>query len=268
MFSNVMLAKITDYADSLMSGHIYMNNLTHFRDYEEKNLNEKYGVQTDYFDGMKGVIVGTPNEICYYLQNNFGKNESDAQYVVKQLCKYHDETKNSLERHGTEIKGEGNRYLIFDTPDNVKVFCMYMFHYNDVEKTYIQPDSRLIDFGKDVVMFSPQEFFDVVIPEISKHGIVRCAIVQYDERHILSGFNNQAGIYYLGESHKHSSFAWQYEFRIICEEYNPTDEPLIVKVDGLDINCINLTGIAKRISTKEFIAPSSTLLAGYKPTHP
>ena len=229
MFNIFLLAKITNYADSLMNGEIYMNSLGYFREIEAKeNKNEKIGTQIDFSEGRLGLIHQTPDEIIEFMKKHTSfTNEAEA-----------DNWYNMLREGMTD-----DQAISIDSFNySEKIFCMYTFYFNSVEHTYLAPNEKLRDFGKDVVfIYQPIEFLNRFFEAAAKVGIGFQQKIRYCD------FYDFSFDYYWGNGYKDSRFSWQNEYRLICHENNPA------KV--LKLNIGNMSDIAFKMSIDDFLIP-------------
>lgn len=114
MNNNFFLVKITDYAEELMKGKVFMQPLVYYRQrgYQEPTS----ALVGDCFDGLFGI----------YDYSNLPPNRELKNAVLKTLDKM------------PQMEGVENSVTyggIGSSDDYLKMFCMYMLPYNNDYKT-------------------------------------------------------------------------------------------------------------------------------------
>jgi len=236
--NSFFLVKVTksEYAEKLMNGEVFMQSLGHFRRIESKTKDEKLEIQIDFTEGVQGYI-GSFDEI----RDNLDKAIVDD----------HDEFCAALKRLGVE---NPKPFYLLDNPDeDEKVFCMYTFYFDTINKTYLLPTDRLRDFGDTVVIiYNPLEFLQRMYNAISEIGVFSQEKIRY--RKIFIDGND-----FWGKGYKSSKFTWQQEYRIMCKEYQPSEKPLILNIG-------DISDIAKKINIDVFLDSNNfSFIEGYEP---
>jgi len=249
MNSDFYLVKITDHADDLLNGKIYMQPLRCFREqgYQEPTSS----LRGDCFDGLLGIYdyENLPYDselrrvILACLDRTTGKTDSG---IVEKSSKKLIEIPPSAYRVSATYGGIGS------SDDLLKMFCMYMLPFNRESKTIAIPDKRICAFGnRAVVIKNWIEFIERVYVTVQSIGLLGKGVVRYPHDYYHHGS--------LGITEKRSDYKWQSEFRLWVDEFDASESPLI-----LDIG--DISDIAEIIDTRSLLDVKTFFEGEYSPT--
>lgn len=200
----ILLLKFTskrEYAESILNGDLYMNNVQYYRDYEEK---------------LKRKGLGDKDELVQRIN-----------FESLQLTPISNSKKNS--KDVIKLKNTNSRFFYKEDSD-IPMYCMMGLTINDFEVKEVNNDRVILkiklqgleikdlinDFGKYVTVINYCEFMGRIITKSEENKIpVVYGKVKYCEENreerVMSFFYNSKDRFF----YKDLFFKYQKEFRII-----------------------------------------------------
>jgi hypothetical protein len=179
------LVKITDkqWADKLLDGEIFMRSLLSFGDFKSDDKR----IDNDY---RGDILEGLSNSFAEGTNSNFFNDISDGK-----PC----------------FQGSGFFDMLMAQE---KIFSLYALEYDAIQKCFISPDKRLLEFGDtSVIVLDSNEFlkriFSGLLNKFGNSFWISFKRVKYNV--------DLSKLLIYDEFHKRDSYSWQNEFRIALD---------------------------------------------------
>jgi hypothetical protein len=224
-----LLAKVLDnkWADKFLDGEVFMRTLACFGD-----IGKRDGSTNNTFRG---------DTLEAYVES-FGDGYNHYGYMTKD---------------GKIVK-DGQVGVISALIQQEKVYCLYSLEYDEIEKRYVKPDSRLRDFGDTAVIITDtEEFLRRVSSALHK---------KYEDsfwwsyKRVSYNIDVLQGLKY-SEFCKSPFYSWQNEFRIVLDLSDGRFSPDVLN-NASDFAKLTFPGKIKEDTNPDSIAESLVVKIG------